>query len=347
MKISKKTKDNVRLGFISLFNNDACIQGGREKPWYAAVIIAVVSIFIAVCPVSWYYLKQNGSMFLDTPNYGFETGLVAFQETIHDQNISMKIVGEKLVCNVSTVTGKDYIDVVKSNAGTTDSVTLRAYYWSGISATEFTTNRDTIINKTADPNGGEKFKTNVIFFGEDFFYAYKLPNYTSTAGSAAGSFYGDYKITPDGTDLINLVKQDTYGNAYEIGYAKSKVSGENYQKYETASLKAWKLFLDDAHNTVRITSGWTQTGITVAIFAGLTLFMGLMIFLMTRGKNNPFRIYTFWESQAIGYWASFTPALLAMIMSFILPQWSLMFYIFLFGMRIMWLSMKNLRPQQN
>ena len=36
-----------------------------------------------------------------------------------------------------------------------------------------------------------------------------------------------------------------------------------------------------------------------------------------------------------------------MIASFLIPAWGILFYIFLFGMRIMWMSMKSLRPTYN
>jgi maltodextrin utilization protein YvdJ len=66
---------------------------------------------------------------------------------------------------------------------------------------------------------------------------------------------------------------------------------------------------------------------------------------MTRGKSNPFRVYTFWECQKIAYWASLAPAILAMILSFSLPAYAMIYYIFFYGMRIMWMSMRSLRPQ--
>jgi len=69
-----------------------------------------------------------------------------------------------------------------------------------------------------------------------------------------------------------------------------------------------------------------------------------MIFILTRGKRNPFRIYTFWETQKISYWASFTPSLLALIFGFIFTEYAVMIFVMLIGVRIMWMSMKSLKP---
>jgi hypothetical protein len=74
--------------------------------------------------------------------------------------------------------------------------------------------------------------------------------------------------------------------------------------------------------------------------------LGLTVFLMTRGKTNPFRIYTFWECQKIAYWAAFSPSVLALI-GFAFPAYAPLVYIFLYGMRVMWMSMRSLRPVYN
>ena len=99
-----------------------------------------------------------------------------------------------------------------------------------------------------------------------------------------------------------------------------------------------------ATNRQKLSSSWSYAGIVLAIYAGLEVIFGLVVFLLTRGKRNPFRVYTFWETQKIAYWAGVAPALLSLALGFLLTQFSLMLFIFLFGMRLMWLSMKTMRP---
>ncbi|MDD7715503.1 MAG: hypothetical protein PUJ84_06330, partial [Mollicutes bacterium] len=98
--------------------------------------------------------------------------------------------------------------------------------------------------------------------------------------------------------------------------------------------------------TQKNTQSWTYCGIMAAVYVGLEFLFGLVIFLMTRGKRNPFRIYTFWETQKMAYWASVSPAILSLIVGFLLPQFAMMGFIFLFGLRIMWMSMRSLRPYE-
>ena len=45
--------------------------------------------------------------------------------------------------------------------------------------------------------------------------------------------------------------------------------------------------------------------------------MGLIVFLATRGKNNPYRPLNFWDAQQAVYFESFTCAVIAMILGFV------------------------------
>ena len=100
----------------------------------------------------------------------------------------------------------------------------------------------------------------------------------------------------------------------------------------------------DSYLAIKNKSLVVSTFMYWGIYAGLTLFLGLLIFLLTRGKRN-FNNYLKWyECLAISGWASFTPGLLGMIMGFILTSYAIMFFILFMGVRIMWLSMKQLSP---
>jgi hypothetical protein len=47
----------------------------------------------------------------------------------------------------------------------------------------------------------------------------------------------------------------------------------------------------------------------------------------------------------MSYWAAFTPAVLACGLGFAFSTYALFIFILFYGMRIMWMSMKNLRPE--
>ena len=73
--------------------------------------------------------------------------------------------------------------------------------------------------------------------------------------------------------------------------------------------------------------------------------MGLMVFLLTRGKTNPFRIYTFWDCQKIAYWAVPAPSVISLALGFFMSNFALVSFALVVGLRVMWLSMRTLRPE--
>lgn len=381
--VAKKVKQNkvnvwgeIKFFFSTLFSNDRCVEA-RKKPWWSAVIIAILSVFLAILPISITYLSQDGASFFNSPLYGYETALVDFDTQLHDKNVSMKISNGNL-----TVTGwdeaftdmsgsynvylhsywKDVTElpsttVTDSNGSTTtvvgdtpETVSVKvvdfaAYYLDMTIAevTSATTNPITAILGGSDPAGNATYSINCIFFLKDGLAAYKLPTGSS---SSKLSYSGKWNHESfEGFDLADLYSKDVDGNAY-VDANDNVITTANVSEYTTATVNSWKLLFHNAYESTRVSSGWNFTGIYTAVFIGLTLVLGLTIFLMTRGKQNPFRIYTFWECQKIAYWSSLTPALLAMILSFLFSSYSVIFFIFLFGMRVMWMSMRSLRPQQ-
>lgn len=195
-------------------------------------------------------------------------------------------------------------------------------------------------NKTLGYDESAKlYQTNFIVFGKESLYAAKKP--AGTASAPASSIALDYKDARlHGKSLANLFTEDLYGNAYQ-----SKMTGAERRD---AILASWGQVFEAGWNSTRVLIGWQYTGIALAINVSITFVGGLMVFLMTRGKNNPFRTYTFWQSQKIAYHASAAPAILSLF-GFIpaLANFSIFLYMFLLGVRIFWMSMKTLRPYQN
>ena len=177
----------------------------------------------------------------------------------------------------------------------------------------------------------DKNHVNTIIFGKNTFRVMKAKADGEWAAEASVGSLRDYS-----------------GGELPLNSLVKNVSDEPdaVETYIADTKKAWSNYLDKAAEKQIIGSAWKMTGLMAAIFVFFVFFMGLMIFIMTRGKNNPYRIYTFWMTQKMSYWAAFTPALLGMIIGFFVNATILQFlFIILFGFRIMWLSMKTLRPQ--
>ena len=129
--------------------------------------------------------------------------------------------------------------------------------------------------------------------------------------------------------------------------AFSELSRDQYiNQYRTKVMKQVKKVFNNTYLNQKKKTLWSNTGIYAAIYAGILLFLGLMIFILTRGKNNPFKYLNIWQCQKIAWWASFTPAILGMALAFLFSGNAIgqLAFILLLSLRVMWLSMRQLRP---
>jgi len=152
----------------------------------------------------------------------------------------------------------------------------------------------------------------------------------NTTGSATTSSYGGatWNHTPSGDLLERLTKTTS-----------TTISGKIDD-----SLKAWCSVFDETYLDAKSVSIRNTTLIYLGIYVALIVFMGLLVFLLTRGKRNVFHFLSLWTCEKISVYAAPAPAILGMIFAFIIPSFGQMAFILLFGVRIMWLSMKQLRP---
>jgi hypothetical protein len=76
----------------------------------------------------------------------------------------------------------------------------------------------------------------------------------------------------------------------------------------------------------------------------MAAMMTFIIFVMTRGKNNPNRDLKFKDTLKIGAWALLSPALLTIVAGGLFPEFAPTAFVLFVGLRLMWLSSKYLRP---
>lgn len=360
---------NIKFFFSTLISNERCVEGGTKKPWYAAIIIAIVACLIAVIPTMVGYFSRSGASFFNSPNYNLDTSLTEFEKALNDENVSMSIADGKM-----TVNEADWKKVCKDKDGneadhyshfytvketklvaasgsseatvpTVEEVTycdLVVYFVNNVKLADsslFDYSKNVILAKN-DPNAGistteTTWSTNLFVFGEEGFITFKKPSgTTSYAGAMQGKYDFDQKF-----NLKDLYKQDMYGNEYRNAYGTLE--------HRNDVLESYKGFFAVSYESTKVGIAWQYTGIAFAINIGITFLYGLLIFLMTRGKKtNPFHILTFWQTQKIAYWESLAPGILSLL-GFIplFSQFAMFFYLFLMGMRTMWMSTRQLRPQ--
>ena len=357
--LNPRTKENLKLGAMTLINNSACVELARTRPWYGPIIAGLVAAVLTVVPTLTSAMRTNGGDILNTPTYGLETGLVHFEQDIHSSAYDVKfdvVDGLLKTSNWDSFVkeagnGSDAEPWYHHFSSVDNKIDFAVFVYTGKTSysetfSEYVTNIHKGINpvngnamyvtKGVAPSEAQDYHSSALIFSENSFRVFKA--------NGKGAFVAASVVTNweyKGTLPINELAKEA-PSASEASYA------EKLDNFTNSTLTAWKSFLNEAYATQRNIGAWSATGLMFGIYSGFILFMGLMVFIMTRGKNNPYRIITFWQSQKIAYWAAPAPAILAMIFGFMFTGNTLLqfLFIFLYGMRVMWLAMRTLSPTQ-
>ncbi len=358
IRLSPETKDKLKTGFGTLINNEMCIKAGREYPWYTPIILAVCSVLITLVPSFVNTMQVNmGESVLGTSSVGgIENGLANFQSILKAADASVKVTDEgKLVVSdaakeavYNAGTGDDRYYEYKDSV--TDEPVLRVQFSSDSVNSSYldALSKNTIKSSTTvtDSEGvtsevpdavSTTYRVSILVFKDTGFSmaVYNRRVSVSTNSTSALVNYSYDRLA--GKDLLALTPS--------VSFADSPA------EYVAAVKKNYQEFITLGYETTKINLAWRNVGILAGINAGVILLLGLVLFLVTRGKRNPYRIITFWQCQKIGYWAAPAPAILALGLGFLLANTSglsslsMFMFLFLYGLRIMWTSMKAFSPQ--
>lgn len=191
------------------------------------------------------------------------------------------------------------------------------------------------------------------YYRPSFTIIYRLGLYTyvlnESTNKQAATYAGDWKHYRSEKGLIDNVL-DVEPSHYGANVMFEKDINGDYKLLRNGEFTAdvqknMNKIYNESFITAKNNSFLLYTLVFYGVYVLLIAFMGLMIFLLTRGKRNPMNYMSFWLSVKISAWASPAPAILALILGFLLTNFATMFFIILFGLRIMWLSMRQLRPQ--
>ena len=364
--MSPEQADRLKTGFGTLVNNDCCIKAAREwrGGWNVLPpVIALVSVILAVLPAFITNMKVQGQNYVFSgQTYAYETGLTDFTHKLATTGIELEINNEGVLTYAALddiyTTFKDrkeaeptlhkwYADVNPSTGFAEFEV-----FFNANNEHNFANDNDffAAVDQNIDVDKGSYrsrldddsddmkiFQASYIAFGKETVKFRKR----STTQAATGIVCSYKKLA--GFKFSSFIPKDSAGK--EIGYDEGNVWHPS-QAYVEAVSNAFSNFLNVGFEDTKNGLAFQNAGIFLAIDAGIILLFGLLLFLMTRGKKNPFRIYTFWETVKMSCYASFTPGLLSLIFGFWLTSYATLIFMFTFGMRIMWMTMKSLRPAQ-
>ena len=344
----------IKQIWSALFKNTAALEG-RFRPWYVAVILFLLSIILASVPMFTTTATSNGSDFLEGTLYSVDNGLQRFAESLNTKGVDLVVAQNGEVFTLENTTSNWETGFTLEDAASgfpyfaytdaTDAIRFKVYFQDANSNEASATFVNGLLTKA---NSAEAIDTSIVsfmFLGTNSIYLYVYNPAEVAAGTSAGanytkSFKGGYSDIEVGTNLADFAVKDVFGNSFP-----ADPTPVQYAAYQQSVLVSWKQFFDNAYLLTKNVLLWTTTGIMMGVNSLLALFMGLLVFIMTRGKNNPNHTFTFFESMKVGAWVLLAPAILSVAVGYIFPSYASMAFVLLVGLRMMWLSSKNLRPQ--
>lgn len=360
-----RTKDNLANIFGGLFSNQRVLNGAKHNAWWVALIMFVVAVILPVIPLTVTVANSYGSQFLNGTTYGFESQITQASLELYVEGYDFEITSfntleptKALNNHVDTTPLKQIVSDAGSNKG---EIAFQFYY----SAKTKTSDINDLVNdlmeeryisgsttkpSTPDVGATESADSEIqqTYYRPSFVILFPNGSYEYLAKAStfevAASQSGDWKNTPVGTKILETVLKI---EGYELPTADKVDALVKDSNYFNGVLTNWKVFYNQGYLATKNSALFYQTLLFFGIYAVLVMFMGLMIFLLTRGKRNSFNYLTFWACEKIAMWAAVSPGLLSLILGFMLPSYAVMFFIILMGLRTMWLSMKQLRPSYN
>lgn len=336
----------------TLWSNDANMKYAVSHKWYWAVLIGLISLVITlVAPVVNAFNVQGSSYISGATSDPYYYGLYEYYQEA--DSFKVEFQDGKLVTKSTFESYPDYtlekdptVPIVKPYY----SYVRQELHVLDIYVTDGVHDDVTYLNSIlgGNPNYGEatteKRKTletekyvrssSFIFFSSD-----KIYSRLYSGKQSVSSISGNYNHVKEGFKNLN----STYTFKDVLGNELSTTETSNLTIH-TSILKNYKTYADKVYIDVRNEQGLVTMGIYAGINAGIILLMGFVIWLMCRGKNNPNRSLKIWHGWQISAFQALTPSILALIIGFIMAQFASMAFVLVYSFRVMYLSMKYLRP---
>lgn len=337
-----RTKEYLSNGFGSIISNQRAIDAAKGFPWWVAIIIFLIGTFLPVIPLTVSVANSKGRSFVSTYNYSLDRDLAGISLDFKAKGYEFTVTNNMLTFNHPEVLETSFMigNYTIGSEGKKQYSTV--FYYNEYDFTKASTFFNEVasikyIQETTTPDAGNEgdllYIPNIVYLFKEGM-AVLLTKYNTT--TSAGSFSGDWVMVPEESKIIERVLNTTVPTPE----SKEKMGSA----FVTESFENWKTIFDESYLNNKNRSLITTTFIYWGVYAGLTLFLGLLVFLLTRGKSNFNRYLKWYQCLLISAWASFAPGLLSMILGFFLTQYAVMLFIVFMGIRIMWMSMKQLSP---
>ena len=374
--MNAKVKTHLSNIFVSQVSNERAIYSAKNYPWWVALIMGILGAFLPVIPIMVNQGKTSGAGFISTNTYGYDQYLAKTSVDVDTTGLYRYYTdNNQLLAADKTDASKKWENtwIDNNNADNHPDETpiaiydeyylnnenqpsyrraFEVYYTDRVLSsknTEFTVNallkqlsEQTYVLNTATPTkytGQEEYKDSAkytpsfLLLHKNGMYGYVYKTGTTTVAN----------YTSSGYDWTKFQTEDLFKDVTTVeNFTVNEVKDANYV---AGVLANWKNVFNKGFANQKVRNFWAMSGLFYGIHLVLVIFMGFMMWLLTRGKNNPNRglkVYTcFW----IAGWCCVAPAILAMILGFIFTIAQQIAFIALLGLRVMWLAMRQLNPK--
>ena len=171
------------------------------------------------------------------------------------------------------------------------------------------------VQKTGNVSEATRYPHSYAIWAQDFVLVAVYPlRSAKTSLSVSGSFSGNIN---DGFSVAN----------------ESVVAGTSFYKYLTndgqtqitqAYNKAFCDFMHRAGRPAHLRQAWINVGILSAMVAGAVLVSSLLVFLFLKRKTSIYRDSNYFNALNISTYMALTPSIIAMVLTFFNPSFTMM-----------------------
>ena len=360
--MKEKSKDLLKNSFGSLVSNDRALAAAKTSPLWLTIIIFILGVLLPLVPITTAYASVSGAAGVNTNSYGLKNTVSHFALEMYKDDKTLVLNENKELPFNNDNSETPIYTYTNQLSGLKELMVFTAPFDSKEKTTALVNGKEKTVKKqekfvndvyennkelvSEDDIGNKSYSmpSFVVYFKDTFaFYTFKRG--TDTAGI---SFSGDYKSFPEGTDVLRyLVADEKNPIAKPASSDEIKTTLATKSEVEDTIFNNFKRFLNVSYRNAKDRATLYSTLIFGGIYLGLSLIMAGIIWLLTRGKNNPFNYMSILTTFKIESWICLAPALIGLIFGLILPlQMSIKMMLFIapLGFRVMFLLTKQLRP---
>ena len=309
------------LKFIggSLFSNPNVLEGKRRK-FYQALIIGLISLIIAIVPIFSFTMSIEGSQVITKQdNSSLDTSLTMFSKYLSENDEASVTINAQGKIKVEGIT--EY--VISSSEG------------RHLLSVRYATDEE-------DPNEIANHYTNGIVDGKptdtprSFIILQSNSIYICTFALNAKN-----TLNEDGT----IKNKANYTSTY-TGEPK-ELKGTDFATYYTseiggaeACVEKWKSALDKMYTPIKTSTVLYSVSIYSLLNFIIMLTMSVIIMILTRLKSAQCEKMRFVESLKCVFFASLSPAIISLLIGFMISSFASVAFVMCIGIRCVFLGSK-------